>query len=93
MNFDLTEAVEAAARVMWDHDFGGDPQWEAGDPLHKHYYREALAPAINAAYPAIWASVIAKLRADLASEDEARNLRVAAELGLHSWRLEEAGRG
>lgn len=90
---DLTEAVEAAARAYWEHDFGGNRTWEAGGPLYRHLYRERVAPVVHAAYQAIRDAVLAELRADLASEDEGRNLSAAATLGLHSWRLEEAGRG
>ena len=79
---DLTEAVEAAARVTWEHDFGGNPSWEAGAPLHKHYYREGMTPVVHAAYPAIREAVLAELRAVLASEDAERVREAAEALGL-----------
>lgn len=67
-DIDLTEAVDAAARVAWRED--GEKshgQWEAQTRMTRHVMREFITPVVAAAAPLIEAAV----REQVAREIEA----------------------
>ena len=66
---DLTAAVEAAARGMWDGTpgpAGFDAPWEKASPLIKHDVREAALLCIAAAAPLIGEAIAQAIEANLA---------------------------
>lgn len=89
MSADLTEAVEAAARALYEAQraeiLADDPMisivgvpWERAPAIVQHEWREGMLPVLAAAAPSIEAQVRAQVEAQVRTRVEAEELRLQA---------------